>query len=265
MDERIINMTKVAIITGSTSGIGLGIAKQLAKSGFSIVINGLEDSSDMQSLCDEIATSNTVEVLYHQADLTDITQLENLVTTTHKKWGRIDILVNNAGIQHVAPVDEFPINMWDKIIALNLSAPFHMTRLCLPFMKQQGWGRIVHIGSVHSLRASPYKSAYVSAKHGIAGLCKTTALEVATQNITVNTICPAYVKTDLVEQQISDTAKTYNMDEDKVINDIMLDRQPSKDFIAIEEIAHLVEFLCSEKASSITGTMIPIDGAWTTR
>ena len=258
-------MTKVAIITGSTSGIGLGIAKQLAKSGCHIVMNGLENASDMQPLCDEIATSNGVEVLYHNADLTDVAQIEDLVTTTHQKFGRIDIVVNNAGIQHVAPVDEFPVHMWDKVIALNLSAPFHMSRLCLPHMKQQGWGRIVHIGSVHSLRASPYKSAYVSAKHGIAGLCKTTALEVATQNITVNTICPAYVKTDLVEKQITDTAKTYNMAEDEVINKIMLDRQPTKNFIPIEEIANVVEFLCSDKASSITGAMLPIDGAWTTR
>lgn len=255
--------TKVAIITGSTSGIGLAVAKQLARSGCRVVINGFGD--DVETVCNAIRTECGTDVLYHGADLTRIVDIENLVDTVYRSWKRIDIVVNNAGIQHVAPITEFPVEQWDKIIALNLSAPFHMTRLCLPHMKRQGWGRIVHMGSVHSLRASPYKSAYISAKHGLAGLCKTTALEVATENITVNTICPAYVKTPLVDHQIANTAKTYNIPEDKVINDILLDRQPSKKFITPEQIAHYVDFLCSDKASAITGVMHPIDGAWTTR
>ena len=250
---------KTAIITGSNSGIGLGIARELAKAGADVVLNSFTDRDEDHALAREIAADYGVAARYIQADMSKGDQCRALIAQA----GACDILVNNAGIQHVCPIDEFPIDKWDAIIAINLTSAFHTTAAALPVMRKAGWGRIVNIASAHGLTASPYKSAYVAAKHGIVGLSKTTALETAGQGITCNAICPGYVLTPLVEAQIPDTMKKYDMDRDEVIKKVMLERQPSKEFATVEQLGGTAVFLCSDAAAQITGTTISVDGGWT--
>jgi 3-hydroxybutyrate dehydrogenase len=252
-----------ALITGSTSGIGLGIAKSLAAGGANIVLNGFGDAARIESLRAGLEAEHRVRVRYDGADLSRQDAIESLVGNAIEAFGAIDILVNNAGIQHVAPIDEFPVEKWNAILALNLTASFHTIRLALPGMKRKRFGRIVNIASAHALVASPYKSAYVAAKHGIAGLTKTVALEVATHGITMNAICPGYVWTPLVERQIPDTARARGLTEQQVIDDVLLHAQPTKQFVQVQEVAALTAFLASREAASITGAVIPIDGGWT--
>ena len=244
---------KRALVTGSTSGIGLAIARALHAEGAQVVLNGFGDEAEIASLCEELDASHS------GADLTDVSAIEGMMTDA----GGVDILVNNAGMQHVAPVEEFPVEKWNQIIALNLSAAFHTARLAVPHMKQAGWGRIINTASAHSTTASPYKAAYVSAKHGIAGLTKTIALELAEQNITANCISPGYVWTPLVESQIPDTMKSRGMTREQVINEVLLERQPSKKFAQPEDVGALVVFLCRDVAQNITGANYEIDGGWT--
>jgi 3-hydroxybutyrate dehydrogenase len=250
---------KTAIITGSNSGIGLGIARELAKAGADVVLNSFTDRDEDHTLAREIAAEYGVAARYIQADMSKGDQCRALI----EQAGACDILVNNAGIQHVCPIDEFPTDKWDAIIAINLTSAFHTTAVALPVMRKAGWGRIVNIASAHGLTASPYKSAYVAAKHGIVGLSKTTALETAGQGITCNAICPGYVLTPLVEAQIPDTMKKYDMDRDEVIKKVMLERQPSKEFATVEQLGGTAVFLCSDAAAQITGTTISVDGGWT--
>lgn len=254
---------KVALVTGSTSGIGLGIAMRLAQAGHHIILNGFGDPEKIQWTAASIAEMHGVEVLYANADLTKVNEIEQMLNMIENSLGNIDILVNNAGIQHVAPIESFPIDKWDMIIALNLTASFHLTRLCLPYMKEKNWGRIINIASAHALVASPFKSAYVAAKHGLGGLTKTVALEVAEKGITCNAICPGYVLTPLVENQIADTAKARGISPDQVVNDVLLAGQPTKQFVKIEEIAEFAAFLCTDAANSITGSLLSMDGGWT--
>jgi len=254
---------KTALVTGSTSGIGLGIATALAGRGTNIVLNGFGDAAEIEKLRAKLAADHGVNVRYDGADLSQQDAIESMMGNAIEMFGGIDILINNAGIQFVAPIDEFPVAKWNAIIALNLTASFHTIRLALPKMKDKKWGRIVNIASAHALVASPYKSAYVAAKHGIAGLTKTVALEVATQGITMNAICPGYVWTPLVEKQIPDTAKARGLTEAQVINDVLLHAQPTKQFVQVSEVAALAAFLASDEAASITGAIIPIDGGWT--
>ena len=251
---------KAALVTGSTSGIGLGIAEAFAKQGANIVLNGFGDRAEIERLRVRLTESCKVSVAYDGADLSKPDAIEAMLKSV---LGAVDILVNNAGIQHVAPVEEFPVDKWNAIIALNLSAAFHTTRLALPAMKKKGWGRIVNIASAHALVASPFKAAYVSAKHGLAGLTKTVALEAAEHGVTVNAICPGYVWTPLVEKQIPDTAKARGMTEEQVKREILLAAQPTKRFVAVEEVAELAVFLASDAAASITGALLSIDGGWT--
>lgn len=253
---------KSAIITGSTSGIGLAVAQHLARSGANVMLNGFGDPAEIEKIRADLAAEAGVQVGYSSADMTKPEQIEAMVKDAAERFGSVDILVNNAGIQHVAPIDEFPLAKWDAIIAINLSSAFHTIRLCLPYMKSQGWGRIINLASAHALVASPYKSAYVAAKHGMLGLTKTVALEVAQQGITCNAICPGYVLTPLVEGQIDDTAKARNIPRDAVIRDVMLGNQPTKAFVKTDEIGALAVFLCSDAAASITGAPLPIDGGW---
>ena len=255
-------MTKVALITGSTSGIGLGTARKLASEGYHIILNGL-NTPEVEDVVKDVDKLGTGKVLFSDADMSNPNQIENMMHMIENKFGQIDIVVNNAGIQFVSPIEEFPAEKWDKILAINLSSAFHIIRLAIPMMKKNGWGRIVNIASAHALVASPFKSAYVAAKHGIAGLTKTVAMEVAENNITCNAICPGYVHTPLVDGQIDATAKARGITREQVIKDVMLGEQPTKKFVAVEEIADLVYFLCSDSASSITGTCLPIDGGWT--
>ena len=254
---------KTAVITGSTSGIGLGIATAFAKAGANVVLNGFGDAAEIERLRARLAAEHDVSVAYDAADMSKGDAIELMMRTALAAYGAVDIVVNNAGIQYVAPVDEFPVAKWDAIIAINLSAAFHTTRLALPAMKKKGWGRIVNIASAHALVASPFKSAYVAAKHGIAGLTKTGALEVAEQGITMNAICPGYVWTPLVEKQIPDTAKARGLTNAQVISDVLLHAQPTKQFVKVSEVAALAAFLASDDAASITGAIIPIDGGWT--
>ncbi len=254
---------KIAIVTGSTSGIGLGIATGLAKAGCNVMLNGFGDPDEIEKTRAELAEIHSVQVLYSGADMTKPDEIDAMIDQAKTELGGVDIIVNNAGIQHVAPVDEFPVEKWDAIIAINLTSAFHMIRLALPLMKQKSWGRIINIASAHGLIASPYKSAYVSAKHGMLGLTKTVALEVAEQGITCNAICPGYVLTPLVEGQIDDTAKARGIDREAVIRDVMLGEQPTKRFVTVEELAALTVFLCGEAGASITGTALPVDGGWT--
>jgi 3-hydroxybutyrate dehydrogenase len=254
---------KTALITGSTSGIGLGIAKAFAGEGANVILNGFGDAKEIETLRDSIATERGVQVRYDGADLSKQDQIETMIAKALAEFGAIDILVNNAGIQFVAPVDEFPVDKWNAIIAINLTASFHTVRLALPRMKAKKWGRVINIASAHALVASPFKSAYVAAKHGIAGLTKTVALEVAEAGITTNAICPGYVWTPLVQKQIPDTAKARGITEDQVINDVLLHAQPTKKFVQIDEVAALAAFLASDAAASITGAIMPIDGGWT--
>ena len=253
---------KTALITGSTSGIGLGIAQGLADEGANIILNGFGDAAEIADIRKEIETKG-VKCIYNGADMTKITEIELLAKEALDTFGPVDILVNNAGLQYVAPVEEFPIEKWDAIIAINMSSAFHTIRTLIPAMKKSGWGRIINIASAHGLVASPYKSAYVTAKHGIMGLTKTIALEAAQDNITVNAVCPGYVKTPLVDGQISDTAKARGISEEEVINDVLLKAQWTKKFVDIESVAGIVKFLCSDAAKNITGADIKVDGGWT--
>lgn len=250
---------KTAVITGSNSGIGLGVAHELARAGADVVINSFTDTPEDHALADALAKSHGVSVRYIQADMSKPDQCRALI----EQAGACDILVNNAGIQHVAPIDEFPIEKWDAIIAINLSSAFHTTALALPMMRDAGWGRVINIASAHGLTASPFKSAYIAAKHGVVGLSKTTALETAREAITCNAICPGYVLTPLVEAQIPDTAKKYDMSEEEVTQKVILERQPSKEFATVEQIGGTAVFLCSDAAAQITGTTISVDGGWT--
>jgi 3-hydroxybutyrate dehydrogenase len=254
---------KTALITGSTSGIGLGIARALAHEGANIVLNGFGDSAEIETLRNEIANSFGVEVRYSPADMTRPDEIAAMVADAEREFGALDVLCPNAGIQHVAPVDEFPIDKWNAIIAINLSSAFHVIRAGLPKMRDKGWGRIVMTASAHALVASPFKAAYVAAKHGIAGLTKVVALETAETGVTVNAICPGYVWTPLVEKQIPDTRKARNMTADQVKRTVMLAAQPTREFVTVEEIAGLAGFLCSDAAKNITGALIPMDGGWT--
>jgi 3-hydroxybutyrate dehydrogenase len=254
---------KVAVVTGSTSGIGLGIARGLAAAGASIVLNGFGDTAEIEATLDQLEKSFHVPALYLGADMSKPASIENMVAAVLKSWGRVDILVNNAGIQHVAPLESFPVEKWNAILAINLASAFHTTRLALPSMRTNKWGRIINIASAHGLVASPFKSAYVAAKHGMVGLTKVTALETAEDGITCNAICPGYVWTPLVEAQIEDQAKAHGIARETVIRDVLLKNQPNKRFAMVEEMAALAVFLASDAASSITGTALPVDGGWT--
>jgi 3-hydroxybutyrate dehydrogenase len=254
---------KTALVTGSSSGIGLGIATRLAAGGANIILNGFGDAKDIERLRGELASKHRVSAVYDGADMSKPEAIAKMVRGAVAEFGAIDILVNNAGIQHVAPVEQFPVEKWDAILAINLSAAFHTVRAALPAMKKKGWGRIVNIASAHALVASPFKSAYVAAKHGLAGFTKTVALEVAEQGITVNAVCPGYVLTPLVEKQIPDTAKARGISKEAVIRDVLLEAQPTKKFVTVEEVAALTAFLCSADAASINGAVLPVDGGWT--
>jgi 3-hydroxybutyrate dehydrogenase len=254
---------RTALVTGSTSGIGLGIATRLAADGANIVLNGFGDAAQIEALRKDLAAKNGVQVTYDGADMTKPGAIAAMMKKAIDQFGAVDILVNNAGVQHVAPVDEFPVDKWDLIIALNLSSAFHTTRLALPAMKKRRWGRIVNIASAHALVASPFKSAYVSAKHGLAGFTKTVALEVAQQGITANAICPGYVRTPLVDKQIPDQAKAHGISEERVIREVILAPQPTKEFVKVDDVAALAAYLCSDAAAAITGAMLSIDGGWT--
>jgi 3-hydroxybutyrate dehydrogenase len=254
---------KTALVTGSTSGIGQGIAEAFAAQGANIVLNGFGRADDIEALRAKIAGDHGVTVRYDAADMTRPDTIEAMIKKAVGEFGAVDILVNNAGIQHVAPIDEFPADKWDAVIAINLVASFHTIRHALPRMKSRKWGRIINIASAHALVASPFKSAYVAAKHGIAGLTKTVALEVAEQGITVNAICPGYVRTPLVERQIPDTAKARGITEAQVVKDVLLAAQPTKQFVTVEQIASLASYLASDAAASITGAILSVDGGWT--
>jgi 3-hydroxybutyrate dehydrogenase len=254
---------KSVIVTGSTSGIGLGMAEGFAKAGVNVMLNGFGDAAKIEETRSGLASKHGVEVFYNGADMTKPEQIASLYADAVSKFGAVDIIVNNAGIQHVAPIEEFPPEKWDAIIAINLSSAFHLIRAAVPAMKQRGWGRIINLCSAHGLVASPFKSAYVAAKHGIVGLTKTVALETAQHGITVNAICPAYVLTELVEKQIPDTAKARGISEEEVKRDVLLAAQPTKKFVTTEQIAALAVFLATDEAASITGASLPIDGGWT--
>ena len=250
---------KTAIITGSNSGIGLGIAQQLAQAGANVVLNSFTDRDEDHKLAEEIANVTGVTARYIKADMSKGNECRKLIEDA----GVCDILINNAGIQHVAPIPDFPAEKWDAIIAINLSSAFHTTAIALPMMREAGWGRVINISSAHGLTASPYKAAYIAAKHGIIGLTKTTALETAQEPITANAICPGYVLTPIVEKQIPDTMKEYNMTREEVIQNVMLKRQPSKEFATVEQLGGTTAFLCSAAGDQITGTTISVDGGWT--
>ena len=250
---------KTAIVTGSNSGIGLGIARSLARAGLHVVLNSYTDDEADHALAREIADETGTNTRYVQADLSDGAQARRLVETA----GACDVLVNNAGIQHVAGIDEFPAETWDAVIAINMSSAFHTTAAALPMMRAAGWGRIINVASAHGLTASPYKSAYVAAKHGVVGLTKVVALETAEEPITANAICPGYVMTPLVEKQIPDTMEKYGMDRETAVRDVLLARQPSKEFATTDQLGGTALFLCSEHAAQITGTTISVDGGWT--
>jgi len=254
---------KTALVTGSTSGIGLGIAEAFAKEGANIVLNGFGRADDIEALRTKMAKDHKVVVRYDGADMTRPDEIEAMIRKAAAEFGAVDVLVNNAGIQHVAPIDEFPVDKWNAIIAINLVASFHTIRHALPAMKNRKWGRIINIASAHALVASPFKSAYVAAKHGVAGLTKTVALEVAEQGITVNAICPGYVLTALVEKQIPDTAKTRGITEQQVVRDVLLSAQSTKQFVTVDQVASLARYLASDDAASITGAILSVDGGWT--
>ena len=255
--------TRNALVTGSTSGIGLAIARAMAAEGANITINGFGKPEDIEKERAGIEADFSVKCRYSPADMTKPAEIAAMVKEAEEAFGSLDILVNNAGIQHVAPIEDFPVEKWDQIIAINLSSAFHAIRAAVPGMKARKWGRIINTASAHSLVASPFKAAYVSAKHGIAGLTKTVALEVATQGVTVNCISPGYVWTPLVERQIPDTMKARNMTKEQVINDVLLLAQPTKQFVTVEQVAALAVFLCSDSASQMTGSNISMDGGWT--
>jgi 3-hydroxybutyrate dehydrogenase len=257
--------SKTAVVTGSTSGIGLAIARALAKEGANVVINGFGDVGDIEKTRAGIESEFGVKAIYSPADMSKPHEIEEMIRLAERTFGSVDILVNNAGIQFVSPVENFPVEKWDQIIAINLSSAFHAIRAAVPGMKARKWGRIINTASAHSLVASPFKSAYVAAKHGIAGLTKTVALEVATDGITVNCISPGYVWTPLVEKQIPDTMKARNMTKEQVINDVLLEAQPSKQFVTVDQVAALAVFLCSDAASQMSGANLSMDGGWTAK
>jgi 3-hydroxybutyrate dehydrogenase len=253
---------KTAIVTGSTSGIGLGIARGFAEAGINVVINGFGNAGEIERERAELEALG-VRAVHDAADMTKPDEIVAMVGRTIREFGGVDIVVNNAGIQNVQPVDEFPPEKWDRIIAINMTSSFHTVRAALPDMKKRKWGRIVNIASAHGLVASPFKSAYVTAKHGVLGFTKTVALEVAEQGITCNAICPGYVLTPLVEHQIADTAKARGMTEDQVVRDVMLAAQWTRKFVTVEQLAGTALFLCSAAADNITGIALPVDGGWT--
>jgi 3-hydroxybutyrate dehydrogenase len=250
---------KTAIVTGSTSGIGLGIAEALARNGANVILNSFTDTEEDHAIADRLAQEHGISARYIRADMSNPDACRALV----EQAGACDILVNNAGIQHVAPIDQFPTEKWDAILAINLSSAFHTTAAALPLMRKAGWGRVINIASAHGLTASPFKAAYVAAKHGVIGLTKVTALETAQEEITANAICPGYVLTPLVEAQIPDTMKQYGMSREEVIRNVLLERQPSKQFATIEQLGGTALYLCSDAAAQVTGTTISIDGGWT--
>lgn len=254
---------KTALITGSTSGIGLGIAEALAASGMNIVLNGLEPAEEVEELRSRLDALSAGTVIYRSVNLMSADAITGLMDEASSTFGGVDILVNNAGMQFVSPVEDFPAEKWEAIMSLNLSAAFYTSKAVVPYMKQKQWGRIVNIASAHALVASPFKSAYVAAKHGLLGLTKTLALELAQEGVTVNAICPGYVWTPLVEKQVPDTAKARGMSEEQVINEVLLAAQPNKQFATIEQIASMARYLCSDDASGITGTSLSVDGGWT--
>jgi len=253
---------KAALITGSTSGLGKAIAQSLTATGCHVMLNGFGDPGEIEALRKGLENEHNVRVLYSPADMARPDEIEQMAGEALEAFGTVDVLVNNAGIQHVASVEEFPREKWDAIIAINLSSAFHTIRTLLPAMKTKGWGRIVNIASAHGLAASAYKSAYVSAKHGMVGLTKVVALETARQGITCNAICPGYVLTPLVEAQIEDQAKVHGIDRESVVRDVLLLKQPTKEFVKMEDVASLVLYLCSDAAAAITGASLSIDGGW---
>ncbi len=254
---------KSAIVTGSTSGIGLGIARALAAQGVNIMFNGVGSPTDVDHVRRALEKSNDIKTAFSEADMSNEVQVARMIDDTRTAFGKIDILVNNAGIQHVEAIETFPVAKWNAIIAVDLSAAFHTIRAVVPEMKQRGWGRIINVASAHALVASPFKSAYVAAKHGILGLTKTVALELAEFGITANAICPGYVLTPLVEKQIPETAKARNLTEEQVVRDVLLHAQPTKKFVTTEELGALAVFLCQDGARSITGAALPVEGGWT--
>ena len=254
---------QTAVITGSTSGIGQALATALAEQGVNVVLNGFGDPAKIEADRAAIQKKTNAAVRYHGADMTKPAEIAGMIALGEKTFGSVDVLVNNAGIQFVSPIEEFPIDKWDAIIAINLSAAFHAIRAAVPGMKRRGWGRIINTASAHSLVASPFKAAYVSAKHGIAGLTKTVALELATFKVTCNCISPGYVWTPLVEKQIPDTMKARNLTKEQVIHDVLLEAQPTKEFVTSEQVAALALFVCGDDAAQITGANLSIDGGWT--
>jgi 3-hydroxybutyrate dehydrogenase len=254
---------KSAVITGSTSGIGLAIARAFAGGGMNVMLNGFGEPDEIEAIRAGIEQECGVKVLHSKADMTRPDEIAQMVENATRAFGQVDVLVNNAGIQHVEAIETFPPEKWDAIIAINLTAVFHGTRAVLGGMKQRGWGRIINMASVHGLVASPYKSAYNAAKHGVVGLTKTVALEAAEFGVTVNAICPGYVLTPLVERQIPEVAQMRGMTEDDVVSNVMLAVQPTRQFVTVEQVSALAVFLCSDAAASITGTSLPVDGGWT--
>ena len=261
-----MNLTgKIALITGSTSGIGLGIATKLASMGATIALNGFGDADQIQKIVSDLENSSNAPVKYYPTDMSDSAAIETMMSDIAHDLGPIDILVNNAGIQHVAPVEDFPTDKWNAIIAINMKSVFHTTHGVVASMQSNGWGRIINIASAHSLAASPFKSAYVAAKHGVAGFTKTVALETAQHGITVNAISPGYVLTPLVSAQIPDTAQARGITEEEVVRDVLLAAQPTKEFVEIDDVAEMVAFLCGNSAKGITGSNISMDGGWTAK
>jgi 3-hydroxybutyrate dehydrogenase len=254
---------KNAVVTGSTSGIGLAYARALAKEGVNIVINGFGTATDIEKERQAIESEFQVKCVYDPADMTKPAEIAGMIANAEKTFGSVDILINNAGVQYVSEIENFPVEKWDQIIAINLSSAFHTIRAAVPGMKARKWGRIVNTASAHSLVASPFKSAYVAAKHGLAGLNKVVALELATYGVTANCISPGYVWTPLVEKQIPATMEARHLSRDQVIHDVLLEAQPTKEFVTVDQVAALAVFLCSDAAAQITGADIPIDGGWT--
>ena len=254
---------KTIVVTGSTSGIGLGLARGFAAVGANVVLNGFGDADDIEKTRAELDASSTGSIIYDGADMTRPDEIEEVVSAAADRFGAVDVLVNNAGIQLVSPVEEFPRDRWDMSIDINMNSAFHTARAAVPGMKKKGWGRIINIASAHGLVASPFKSAYVTAKHGVVGMTKTIALEVAEDGITCNAICPGYVLTPLVESQIPDTAKARGMTEEQVKRDVLLAAQWTKKFVTVEQLAGVALFLCSDTAENITGIALPVDGGWT--